>query len=112
MQASNVMRETVIKTYNTADDFGTQDLLHATIGLVGEVGELADAVKRNQFYGLPLDRENILEELGDIFYYLTALLICYGSDTSEITRDNREKLSQRYPEGFTKEAAIERADKN
>ena len=112
MQAPEIMRNTVLRTYNTADDFGTQDLLHATIGLVGEVGELSDSIKRNLFYGQEFDRENIIEELGDIFYYLTALLICYGTDLDEVTYENGKKLAQRYPQGFTKEASIQRADKN
>ncbi len=43
------------------------------MGTVTEVGELADQVKRHVFYGLDLDKENLIEELGDIEWYLSII---------------------------------------
>ena len=45
---------------------------HIALGLIGEVGELADALKHDLVYQKPLDIENVKEELGDIIYYLFA----------------------------------------
>lgn len=35
-------------------------------GVSGEAGELLDAVKKSVVYKKPLDRENVVEELGDL----------------------------------------------
>ena len=43
---------------------------HAFIGMLGEIGEITDAIKRHIIYERPLDEDNILEELGDFRYYL------------------------------------------
>ena len=34
------------------------------IGMAGEVGEICDNVKRFAYYGVELDRDNLLEEVG------------------------------------------------
>ena len=41
------------------------DLMHAALGLSGEAGEFADAIKKHLVYGRELDRENAIEELGE-----------------------------------------------
>lgn len=55
-------------------DFGDQhkNILHAFVGQSGELGELIDAVKKHWAYDKPLDRDNVLEELGDLHFYMTA----------------------------------------
>ena len=112
MNSYEITRDVVRKTYNTADNFGNQDALHAIIGLVGEVGELCDTIKRHQFYGQELDLLNLQEELGDTFFYFVALLECYPLLTlHQCVEHNRTKLKKRYPDGFTTQASIERADK-
>ena len=45
-------------------------LEHASLGLIGECGELADAWKKHIIYGRELDLENVIEELGDLRFYL------------------------------------------
>ena len=46
--------------------------LHAEFGVITEAGELADAFKAAHYKQLPLDIENVLEELGDVLFYYTA----------------------------------------
>ena len=43
---------------------------HSFIGMLGELGEIADAWKKHTIYEQPLDKKNILEELGDFRFYL------------------------------------------
>lgn len=52
---------------------------HGVIGLVGEIGEFLDAIKKNFIYEQPLNQKLIREELGDALFYLTLLVDC---DTS------------------------------
>jgi NTP pyrophosphatase (non-canonical NTP hydrolase) len=47
---------------------------HAFLGLSSEVGELTDAYKKVIGYGKKLDTTNVLEEIGDISYFLARVL--------------------------------------
>ena len=87
------------------------ELLHAAIGIAGEAGELLDAVRKRVFEGQPLDRENVIEELGDLCFYLEAAMQAIGVTREEIEELNTAKLSKRYEGGYSDKAAIERADK-
>ena len=49
-------------------------LVHASMGIAGESGELIDAVKKAWIYGKELDEENILEECGDALFYISVML--------------------------------------
>lgn len=87
------------------------ELLHMAIGLAGEVGELLDAVKRHVFYDRPLDRENAIEELGDIEFYSADLRRLIGAFRNDVLRANIDKLNKRYNKGYSDKEAQERADK-
>ena len=89
-----------------------QDLIHAILGLGGEVGELMDPVKKSMFYGKPLDVENIREEAGDLLWYIAGPLCrALNCTLEDLARQNVAKLKRRYPEKYTDQAAIDRADK-
>jgi len=107
-----ILEETVTRTYNLKENWGAFDSLHATLGICGEAGEIADAIKRWQCYDRELDMDNVKEEIGDMLYYLKALCLCTGTDLQECAELNQIKLQKRYPDGFTTAASIERADKN
>lgn len=86
-------------------------MVHASMGIAGEAGEVIDATKKTWIYGKELDRENILEECGDLLFYITALLTETGFTIEDAMAANVAKLAKRYPEGYTDAAAITRADK-
>ena len=86
-------------------------MVHASMGIAGEAGEVVDAVKKHWVYGKELDRENILEECGDLLFYITALLTETGFTLDDAMVANVAKLAKRYPTGYTDAAAITRADK-
>lgn len=83
-------------------------LTHAAMGVCTESAELLDAIKKHLYYGKDLDTINIKEELGDIMWYIA--LACDTLDISleDIMKINIEKLSKRYPEGYTDKHAINR----
>src|SRR5882724_267616 len=87
-------------------------LLHMVSKLCSEAGELMDAVGKNCYYNKPLDMNNILEELGDIEFYLEGFRNKLGIFRKETLEANYDKLSKRY-EGlkYTDKAAHERKDK-
>lgn len=88
------------------------DVTHAAIGISGEAGELLDAVKKALIYGKPLDKENIIEELGYIEWYSQLLRMRLGISREEVLAGNMKKLNIQYKAGYTDKAAGERADKN
>ena len=81
------------------------------MGISGEAGELVDAVKKHWVYGKPLDTENVLEECGDVLFYVAALLNECGFSLMDAMEYNEAKLAKRYPDGWSEQAAIERKDK-
>jgi NTP pyrophosphatase (non-canonical NTP hydrolase) len=88
------------------------DLIHATMGVVGEAGELLDGIKKHVIYNKELDVENVVEELGDLEFYLEQLRQRLGISREETLEANITKLMKRY-EGlnYTDAAAHARADK-
>lgn len=88
------------------------DMIHAILGISGECGELLDAVKKHVIYGKPLDRENIVEELGDMEFYMEHLRTINGITREETIAANMAKLARWYPGyEYTDGKARERADK-
>lgn len=45
-----------------------------TLGLIGEVGEVADLIKKQKFHGHEIPKELFLKELGDVTWYSVAFL--------------------------------------
>lgn len=88
------------------------DLLHMAVGVSGEAGELLDAVKKATIYNKPLDHENMIEELGDLEFYMSRIRQIIGVTRDEVLEHNYKKLSKRYSAGkYSNEQAQDRADK-
>ncbi len=88
-------------------------LIHVMLGAATEIGEAADPLKKHLFHGKPLDEHNIAEELGDLSWYLRiGCDVVYGGGGFEtVVSDNITKLVKRFPNKFTEDDAIARADK-
>jgi len=74
--------------------------LHAVMGLSGEVGEVVDIIKKHVFHGKRLDRRHLIEEIGDVEFYLEALRQVYDIDRDFTITQNWNKLTGRHPEGI------------
>ena len=99
----------LIKNQLRADDAHN---LHMAVGISGEAGELLDAVKKATIYQKPLDLENVIEELGDLEFYMQGLRNSLGLSRDEIIEHNVNKLSKRYAGlQYSDQAAQQRADK-
>lgn len=86
-------------------------LLHMAVGVCGEAGELLDAVKKASIYNKELDRKNVVEELGDLEFYMEGLRSGLGITRHETLQGNVEKLGKRYGQVYSDQAAQARADK-
>lgn len=86
-------------------------IVHMAMGMSGEAGELLDSVKKTVIYNKPIDRENIIEELGDMYWYMTGMMDYLGVTIQDVVEANVDKLRKRYPDAYTDTAAQKRADK-
>ena len=86
-------------------------LLHMVVGISGEAGELLDAVKKHVIYNKDLDMKNVIEELGDLEFYMQGVRNGLGLTRTTILEHNMKKLGARYEGGYSDKAAQERADK-
>lgn len=80
--------------------------MHSILGMLTEIGELADQYKRHIFYGTPLDLINVQEEIGDLNWYLALMVDQEEIELITCLKMIIAKLRKRYPEKFgTTEAA-------
>lgn len=87
-------------------------VIHMCVGVCTEAGELLDAAKKFLCYGKDLDVNNIIEELGDIEFYMEGLRAKLHLSRDLILHGNTEKLRTRYPNNtFSNADAQARADK-
>lgn len=88
------------------------EILHAALAIPGEAGELVDAIKKFVVYLKPLDRANVVEELGDLEFFLEALRVRLDITREETIEANIAKLEKRYHGGsYSDRHAQQRADK-
>jgi NTP pyrophosphatase (non-canonical NTP hydrolase) len=87
-------------------------LLHMAVGISGESGELLDAIKKQVIYRKVLDRANVIEELGDLEFYMEGLRQGLGITREETLAANIAKLGVRYADKqYSDASAQERKDK-
>lgn len=96
--------------YESEEIISSLDLLNGALGLCGESGEVADAIKKSLFQGHKLNKDKLIEELGDVAWYLAITSAAIGVDLETVFSKNIDKLKRRYPEGFTAYDSINRTE--
>ncbi len=97
---ANDYQKQAMATLNPA--LGKKDILiNGVMGLCGESGEAIDIVKKHLHQGHELDRAKLINELGDIAWYLAETAWALDMPLEDILRRNLEKLKERYPQGFS-----------
>ena len=87
-------------------------LLHASLGLTTEAAEIADIIKKHLMYGKTMDGfHHLIEECGDLLWYMAIICDVTGVSLEEIMRKNIEKLAKRFPREFLERDAMRQADK-
>lgn len=68
------------------------------LGLTGEAGEVAEKIKKLIRDG-EMNKEELLKEIGDVFWYATQLINAMDSSLSYVLRLNMSKLNSRKERG-------------
>ena len=83
-------------------EFPTERLLTAAVGMSAEAGEFTEVVKKIIFQGKPVTEENLFHlkrELGDIMWYVAQACMGLNISLDDIIEMNVDKLKSRYPGG-------------
>jgi len=92
-------RETDLFPFDRGDTL-TPLTEYRTLCLSGEVGELANKVKKIRRDGLSENlRDGIIHELGDVMWYLAILCDLIGVDMKTVAKRNVTMLAKRMQEG-------------
>lgn len=102
----------------TTDSFGGKGdimsiaFVNKVLGLAGESGEVADKVKKLQRNNGGAmgeeERRELLKELGDVLWYLSAITYYLGGSLDDVAQANLEKLFDRKARGVIKSAGDNR----
>lgn len=78
--APDAFQAQCLKTWGSAADTPREQRLHALLGLAGEVGEVANLVKKQLYKpGVVADNAAVIDELADVAYYLAVLAALHGA---------------------------------
>lgn len=106
----NEYQTAALRTAQTDKLTARELLLNSALGLCGESGEVADLLKKYHFQGHNLDLDHVAKELGDIAWYLAVGAYSIGYDLEKILQMNVDKLKARYPDGFSADRSLHRAE--
>lgn len=80
-----------------------ENLLYAALGLAGEVGEVADKIKKviRDHQGILTDahRTELVKELGDVLWYLSSVASELDVSLDEVAETNIKKVTDRKKRG-------------
>lgn len=87
-----------------------KNLLYASDAIAGEAGEWSDLVKKMVWHGHDYDPDQLVDELGDILWGIAEAATVMGVTLEWVMQRNIDKLSARYPDGYSDAASVARAD--
>lgn len=103
--------ELAMRTESPADPLAHHTrsrILHSALGCSDESGELVKRIKDKLFYNKSPDTIGMLEEYGDLLWFIAIGVDALGATLEEVMETNINKLRARYPEKFTKDKAVNR----
>ena len=80
---------------------------HALHGIASECGEIHGLYQKT-YQGHELIKERVMDELGDLCWFVMELCFAEGIDPQEVLEYNIHKLMTRYPDGFSTERSVHR----
>ena len=97
-----------LRTESTKSKGRKKRIQHALMGLTTETGEFTDNFKKHIFYSQKLDEVNMIEEIGDLMWYLAILCDELGISFEEVWDKNIRKLKARFPDKYSHKKVAKR----
>lgn len=91
-------------------DIMEDKVINGCMGMNGEAGECIDLLKKYLFQGHTLNKEKLMDECGDVLWYIAETAKGLGYTLDEVAEHNIAKLKARYPEGFDAWHSIHRKE--
>ena len=95
-------------TKDVDDDIDIVMLTHACLKMSGEIGEVCDIVGKWMGQGHELDKQRIIEELGDVMWHIAEACSALNISLDDVAWGNIVKVSIRYPDGFDPVKSVNR----
>lgn len=115
---TRVIRKMTIREYqedvrrtSPGYETNTDQLYHAVFGLTSEAGEVAGILQK-LYQGHELDRMHIIKELGDCLWMISEACDALETDLETVMTVNVEKRKARYPDGFSADRSLHRAEED
>lgn len=105
----NEYQKLAMRTCSIPSDAKTCMLNHAVFGLASEAGEVAGILQK-QYQGHPVELEHFKKELGDCLWMIAEACTALDIFMEEVMQTNIEKLKARFPDGFSPERSLHRAE--
>lgn len=100
-------QEKAARTLN--NDLTDEEVLgNMALGIVCEGGEVGDMIKKHLYQGHDLNVNDIKDELGDVMWYVANLCTACDLKLEDVLQHNVDKLTKRFPDGFSEEDSINR----
>lgn len=64
-------------------------LLNMVVGIIGEFGEVVDILKKHLFQGHDLNKQDLIEEIGDVMFYIVNLCTLLDIDIERLDMDTQ-----------------------
>lgn len=81
--------------YPEANSCSLNERMYLALGLGGETGEVLEKVKKAYRDNKPIDKEEIIKELGDVAWYWARLCDAFMVDADFVLKKNIIKLNDR-----------------
>lgn len=105
------LNEYQVAADRTSGDLSSWDKIrNGCYGLNGEAGECIDILKKVEFQGHDFDPAKLLDELGDVLWYVAQTATGLGVTLEAVAQHNVDKLKKRYPDGFDSERSVHRPE--
>lgn len=85
---------------NNQEDVLKHHLINIASGLSTEANEVLKDVQRYCYCGKGLDKDHILEECGDVLWYISAICSHLGLSLEECMNQNLVKVIKRYSDRY------------
>ena len=98
-----------MRTCSIPNDRVMDKAYHAIFGLTSEAGEVSGILQKT-YQGHEIDLEHVEKELGDCLWMIAEACDAFGFSLDEVMELNIEKLRKRYPNRFSSENSLHKAE--